>query len=331
MIRKSLRWIWAHRKTSALLFLLLLFVLANVLAYVHAHAMTHYAAGGERTASPERLSFPGKVSALFTGVTVPRPVGGGTPADHGLAFEVRHFDSTDGMRLEAWYVPHPEPRGLVLLFHGYAACTASLLPEIAAFHEMGYAALAVDFRGSGGSDGNVTTIGVREADDVAAAWTYARDQALGRPVILFGKSMGAAAVLRAVAVHDLQPDALVLECPFDRLLSTVQARFDAMGVPAFPMARLLVFWGGVQHGFDGFAHNPVDYARAVRCPVLFLHGERDPRVSVAQVKGIAAAVQGPQQTVVFPGLGHESYVSAQARAWKNAVTTFLAARPCSDR
>ncbi len=326
MVRKSLRWVWAHRKRSALLFVLLLLVAVNVLAYVHAHAMTHYVESGNRTASPERLSFLDRVGILCTGVSVPRPSGSGTPADRGLAFEMHHIDSTDGMRLEAWYVPHRHPRGLVLLFHGYASCKADMLPEIAAFHELGFAALAVDFRGSGGSTGSVTSIGVREADDVAAAWAYARDKALGAPVILFGKSMGAAAVLRALAVHNLKPEALVLECPFDRLLSTVEARFDAMGVPAFPAARMLVFWGGLQHGFDGFAHNPVDYARAVHCPALFLHGERDLRVSVAQVEAIAAAVQGPRQTVVFPGLGHQSYVAAQARAWKDTVFAFLAAQ-----
>jgi alpha-beta hydrolase superfamily lysophospholipase len=326
MIRKAFRWVGAHRKLSALLFLLLLFVLLNVLAYVHAHAMTHFAEAGERTASPEKLSFLGKVGVLFTGVRVPRPSGEGTPADRGLAFEVHHTDVADGTRLEAWHVPHPRARGLVLLFHGYASDKAGVLPEIAAFHELGYATLAVDFRGSGGSSGNVTTIGVREADDVTAACAHARAKGLGGPVILFGKSMGAAAVLRAVSALGLCPDALVLECPFDRLLSTVEARFEAMGVPAFPAARLLVFWGGVQHGFDGFAHNPADYARAVRCPALFLHGERDPRVRVAQVEAVAAAVRGPHQTVIFTGLGHESYVSARPRQWREAVSGFLAAR-----
>src|SRR5262249_39182856 len=162
-------------------------------AYIHARAMTHYADVGERTPSPEGLSFLGKVGVLFTGVTVPRPSGSGTPADRELAFEVLRIEVADGTRLEAWSVPHPKARGLVLLFHGYASCKAGLLPELAAFHELGYAALAVDFRGSGGSSGNVTTIGVREADDVAAALAHARTHRPGGPVVLFGKSMGAAA------------------------------------------------------------------------------------------------------------------------------------------
>jgi hypothetical protein len=41
----------------------------------------------------------------------------------------------------------------------------------------------------------------------------------------------AAAILRAVSAHELSPDALILECPFDRLLTTVQNRFAAMRLP----------------------------------------------------------------------------------------------------
>ncbi|MBE9078296.1 hypothetical protein IQ241_13505 [Romeria aff. gracilis LEGE 07310] len=52
--------------------------------------------------------------------------------------------------------------------------------------------------------------------------------------------MGAVAVMRAISLHDIQPDAAILESPFDRLLSTVCHRFEAMGIPSFPGAELIV-------------------------------------------------------------------------------------------
>ena len=39
----------------------------------------------------------------------------------------------------------------------------------------------------------------------------------------------------------VKADATVLECPFDTLLHTVEARFNAMGLPGLPGAELLVF------------------------------------------------------------------------------------------
>jgi hypothetical protein len=48
---------WQHRKLTACLLLLLVFLLLNLVAFLHAHAMTHFVQGGEATARPEALSF----------------------------------------------------------------------------------------------------------------------------------------------------------------------------------------------------------------------------------------------------------------------------------
>lgn len=54
---------------------------------------------------------------------------------------------------------------------------ASMLPAAKAFHDLGYKVVLVDFRGSGGSTGEGTTVGYREAEDFVKArpdeWTTA--------------------------------------------------------------------------------------------------------------------------------------------------------------
>jgi alpha-beta hydrolase superfamily lysophospholipase len=61
---------------------------------------------------------------------------------------------------------------------------------------------------------------MREAEDVAAAFVYARESWPGQPIVLYGVSMGSAAILRAVAVEGVRPAGLILEGAFDRLLTT---------------------------------------------------------------------------------------------------------------
>jgi len=190
-------------------------------------------------------------------------------------------------------------------------------------HAAGYDTLLVDFRGAGGSSGSDTTLGVREAEDVAHSVAYAERTWPGRHIILYGVSMGAAAVLRAIAIEDVKPNAVILESPFDSLLGAVGNRFHAMGLPAFPSAELLVFWGSVQQEFDGFTHNPVEYARSVECPALLLHGELDPRVTVEQNALIFERLAGQKQLVSFPGAGHESLIVDAPEAWKQHVADFL--------
>ena len=294
MLKKSLRWTWQHRKLTACVLLAAALILFNIVAYNHAYAMTHFRDGGTRTRDPETLSFLEKIQALVLGVNIPRPVNQRTPENLGLPFKTELFQGTDG-KLEAWRIQHPRSKGVVLLVHGYANCKASLLQEAKAFHELGYEAVLLDLRGSGGSDGSETTVGIREADDVAAAALALQEASPHQSLIVYGQSMGSAAILRAIAESKIQPKAVIVECPFDRLLSTVESRFAAMGVPSFPSARLLVFWGGVQHDFNGFAHNPVEYARSVRCPVLLMHGKHDPRVTQEQVQAIWEATESLSQ------------------------------------
>jgi alpha-beta hydrolase superfamily lysophospholipase len=322
-MRTFLAWAWMYPGRTFGLCLLLGFVVLNLLAYRHARAFTRFRAGGEGPGgAPQSLSLLGKVRLLLGGVTLPRPCPDRTPAGAGLPFEHHCFPGEAGT-LEAWHVPHRAARGLVLLFHGYGNCKAGLLPEAQAFHELGYACLLVDFRGSGGSEGDATTIGYAEADDVARAAAFARQKWPSAPLILYGQSMGSAAILRALSAGGVTADAAVLECPFDRLLTTVKARFATLGVPSFPGAQLLVFWGGWQHRFNGFRHNPVDYARAVSCPVLLLHGRQDPRVSAGQIEEVYANLAGAKELHSFDDLAHESYVAKRPQEWKERVARFL--------
>jgi len=123
---------------------------------------------------------------------------------------------------------------------------------------------------------------------------------------------------------DLAPEHIV-EGVFDRLLTTVQHRFDALHLPSWPLAQLLVFWGGVQLGYDGFQHNPVDYAGAVTCPTLVMRGERDPWVTGAETQALAARIGAPKRVVEVPGVGHEMpFVYPAPDLWVATVKRFLA-------
>jgi uncharacterized protein len=142
--------------------------------------------------------------------------------------------------------------------------------------------------------------------------------------VLFGQSMGAAAILRAIRAEDVRPDAIILEAVFDSMLQTARNRFDVMGVPSFPNAQFLVFWGGCQFGFNGFAHNPADYARTVACPALFLQGTADTRARLQDARRVYDAVPvSLKRFQEIPATGHESYVTRYPELWRKAVRSFL--------
>jgi uncharacterized protein YbjT (DUF2867 family)/alpha-beta hydrolase superfamily lysophospholipase len=325
--RRAARWIRSHPGRALLALVATLFLVLNYLAYQHAGAMTTFASEGASTARPEDLSLAQRASTLMFGVRVRRPTNPRTPAEVGLPFSTHEFYA-EGTKLEVWLVAREQSLGTVVLCHGYAGSKSYLLPVSQELYDLGYSSVLLDFRGSGGSEGNTTSLGYHEALDVAAAMLFARERTPpDRPLVLFGTSMGAAAALRAVHSEGVEPSALILEAPFNRLLDTVRNRFHLMGLPGSPGAELLVFWGGVRGRMQGFSHNPAEYAASVRCPTLILHGDEDQRVSLAQVREVLAGIpQGLGSLEILKGVGHEFYAVVRRDEWLAALKAFLASK-----
>ena len=313
-----------HRLKFIFLAVLIAFAGLNLMAYRHVRAMLSYAPGGDRTPRPEFLSFAGKIRLLVNGVNIPRPEADESPSALAMDAVPVTIHQADGSWISAWYCGRGADAPLVILFHGYAACKVYQLREARAFLAMGCSVLLVDFRGSGGSSGSDTTIGYREGDDVAAVVQYARCHFAFSRLVLFGQSMGAAAILRAIHHDGIRPDAVVIEAVFDTMLNTVRNRFRIMKIPSFLSVELLVFWGGVQKHFNAFAHCPVRDAVSVTCPALFMHGADDPRAQVAEARRVYAAVPGRKEFIEFPATGHESYAARYPSQWTDTVSRFIA-------
>jgi pimeloyl-ACP methyl ester carboxylesterase len=126
-----------------------------------------------------------------------------------------------------------------------------------------------------------------------------------------------------VAQYGIKADALMIEAPFASLLTTGKKRFRAMGLPASPFAELLLFWGGVQNGFNAFTHNPVDYARAVKQPTLILHGGKDERTTIDEARSIAAAIGSHARWISYEEVPHLPIVERRRDDWSRDAAEFL--------
>jgi alpha-beta hydrolase superfamily lysophospholipase len=289
-------------------FALITFFVLNILSYVGAYVLTHFTTPGQ------------------WGLGLPKPTSSKLPADVGLEYVTQRIPITQNEWLETWFIPaqNSVSNGTVLLFPGNGGSKAKqLLAPTQVFHSLGYDTLLVDFRGVGGSSGNTTTLGVREAKDVAHTMSYAQRSNFKRPFVLYGVSMGSVAILKAIAHEKVNPEAVILELPFARLLDAVRSRLRVIKVPTFPMAELLVFWGSIQHKFNGFAHNPVTYASFVECPTLLLHGKLDQWTSIAEINQIFQNLHGSKELVIFPNTGHNLLVTVDKKRWQQSVAEFL--------
>jgi alpha-beta hydrolase superfamily lysophospholipase len=97
-----------------------------------------------------------------------------------------------------------------------------------------------------------------------------------------------------------------------------------LGFPDQPFAFLTTFWMGVERGFNGYKHNSVRYAAAVKCPVLLQWGSRDNFVLKEETDAIYEALASKnKREVVYMGAFHESFLRKDPMKWEMETDRFL--------
>lgn len=295
-----------------------IFVVMNIVAIFHSYRLTHFDdSKAGKTKDPGKLTAGQKAEALIFGVNNPRP--------QIKAFPTKDYETVklkSNKEIECWSIKINSSKGTVILFHGFGGDKSSMLDKSEVFLELGYNTFLVDFMGSGGSEGNQTTIGFLEAEQVKACFDYL-DGKGEKSIYLFGTSMGAVATMKAIKDFDIKPNGIIIECPFGSMYKTVCARFRAMNIPAFPMAALLVFWGGLQNGFWAFGHSPTEYAKKINCPTLLLYGAKDEKVSREEIDNIFNNLGGRKKLKVYREAGHENYLKKYRSEWTQDIQEFL--------
>ncbi|WP_460635775.1 alpha/beta hydrolase [Larkinella harenae] len=308
------------------LVLLALFVLLNIILAFHASRFTYFFDNPDKTPSkkPEEYTMGEKLNAAFFGLKLKKSVVSDQPK---IPFETIRLTNEYNQRLEGWYIPVEQARGTVILCHGHASSKAKVLCEMDYFHQLGYNTLLFDFRAHGNSEGNICTIGYRETNDLKAAYDFVV-RGGEKNIILWGVSMGAATILKAIPEHDLKPSRVILECPFATLYDAVQGRLRSMHIPAHPASELLLLWGGMQRGISTYKFRPSDYARQLSMPVLLNWGTKDPRVLRHETDAIFENLGTKRkQLIVFENSGHQSYCTQEPEKWQTAVRSFLQVQP----
>jgi len=298
---------------------IIFFILINFISATNAYKFTHFYSPGEVVVKPAaQKGFWDKTGDILLGNNYIKKKNIPIPD----SFSKVIFTTKDKTKLEAWYSAADKPKGSVALFHGYGDNKTDILQEGKAFLSMGYNVLLLDFRGHGNSGGNTCTIGYLESEDVKLAFNFLKDKG-EKNIVLWGISMGAAAVAHAVEEYNLQPSKIILEMPFATMQNAVEGQLKTMHLPAEPLGALLTFWGGVEHGFWAYNINPEHYVKDIHCPVLMQVGEHDIRVTPLERKEVFENLSQPKQLVIYKNSGHESLCKKEPAKWIASVSAFL--------
>jgi alpha-beta hydrolase superfamily lysophospholipase len=211
--------------------------------------------------------------------------------------------------LHAWWWPAARSDApTVLYLHGTRWNLTAQVRRISALHDMGFAVLAIDYRGFGQSPGELPS--ERSVyEDAGAAWTQllAFQPDASRRYI-YGHSLGGAiAVDLAERVNkktDAKAAGLIIESTFTDLGSVAAAVINT----SLPVRWIL------SEKFDS-----IDKIADVDVPVLIVHGADDPYVPSRFSRELYAAAVEPKRLLLVPGGNHNNSMTLGNREYTQAL------------
>jgi uncharacterized protein len=198
----------------------------------------------------------------------------------------------DGARLHALHLQRPGARGLVFFLHGNAGNLASWFVNTEYYRRAGYDLFMPDYRGYGRSSGQISSEAQLMAD-VRAAYAHVAPLYEGRPIVVYGRSLGSG--LAAQLATEVRPALTVLVSPYRSMA--------ALAGEQFPFAPTVLLRYPLR----------TDQAIArIQGPVWLVHGERDTLIPPSHSVALQEAAGARARLLRLPDAGHNDIHEAPA-------------------
>ncbi|MGH3675143.1 MAG: lysophospholipase [Mycobacterium sp.] len=270
----------------------------------------------------------------------------------------RTFDGVGGVPIvyDVWE-PEEEPRGVVVLCHGYAEHARRYDHVAARFGESGLATYALDLRGHGRSGGKrvyLRDISEYTGDFNSLVGIAAAEYPELKRVVL-GHSMGGGIVFAYGVEHpddyaamvlsgpgvDVQPVSPVMKfvakalgkitpgLPVEQLPTDAVSR-DAAVVAAYnadPLVHHGKLPAGIARALIGVGETMPQRAPALTAPLLIVHGEQDKLIPVQGSRHLVECVGSTDVHLkVYPELYHEVFNEPERAVVLGDVASWIEAR-----
>ena len=248
----------------------------------------------------------------------------------GASWRAVSVTSADRTVLRGWLFRPASPNGrAVLLMHETGGTRLNVRDHVPWLLRRGFTCLTPDGRGHGQSGGNLVTAGLLEGADVVRWVRLLRDEEGATAVFGLGHSLGASSL-----IHGLALGADLRRVVADSTGANMPTRYDLLaeryGAPVSVIRPLLclfvepALWNArARYGLDLDQISPVDWIRAVRAPVLLVHGRQDHFIPIEEARRIHDA--NPSWTTVWEvaGAGHVTAATVWPEEYQRRVLAWF--------
>ena len=231
--------------------------------------------------------------------------------------------SHDDLQLHG-YIFSQEANTWVIVVHGYLSEGIEMGWAIRYFYRMGHNILAPDLRGHGKSEGNYIAMGWDDRLDIIKWIDYLVEEDPECQIILYGISMGGAAVMNAGGETLPSNVKMIIE---DSAYTNTEDLFiyhleNTFGMPEFPLLGMASWITKIRAGYS-IKEGPINQLRYCTLPILFIHGEKDMLVPIEQKRKLYDSYQGPKEKLIVPEAGHVQANDVNVTKYWETINTFI--------
>lgn len=240
---------------------------------------------------------------------------GGAAAAQGMEDVWIPFDSRldkAPVRLHGLWLAGPRPDAPVLLYlHGARFDVRGSAPRMRRMQELGFAVLAVDYRGFGQSS-KILPSEDTAYEDARAAWDWLAAKYPNSKRYLFGHSLGGAIAVNLAAQVQQEAAGLIVEGSFTSIPEVVSS-FKWGWLPVSPLITQR-FEAGERIG-------------SLKMPVLVVHGSADSLIPPALGRALYEKAPEPKRFVLVDGGSHHNTNAVGQPQYRAALAELFGLSP----
>lgn len=266
--------------------------------------------------------------AAYVLVRIPRLPLRDKPSSIGLEYEDVSFPSRkDNLTLKGWYMPGSKAFTIILITgmrQNRVDYRINSLNMARGFIDKGFSVLFFDQRGRGESEGHGIVLTNFEKDIGGAVDFVRRKKGPDEQIGLIGLSAGAAATVIFSSSEEI--DAVVADSCFTSISKVFTQKASAMSKLPKPIVKLfgLGIWMMARIMYGYHRTDPADKVANVKCPILFIQGDKDDWVSIDVTERLYKISNNPLDEIWFvPNAGHTKTFGIDPEGYIERITTFF--------
>ena len=234
----------------------------------------------------------------------------------------------DGLKLCGEFYDFGKKKTAVFLC-GRCECLMYAYYYAQPYIESGLNVLFIDPRAHGYSEGELSTVGIKESEDLIAWMKFIKDEYKQESFILHCVCVGGSAGFLAATNPEGKDlvDRVVVDGVFLNFKESYRRHYLDLGHKIFPVFYLIWFWFKIYTGVSVNKSSPLDCAKKLDKPVLFIHTKLDKYSLPENAQKVFDETKSNKKELVWFDVGSHSHIRNHAQEkYDEVIKDFLTSK-----